>query len=164
MAVSTGKKGSKLDFSKSILNTVSMSSDPGKEETAPKHTPLTEKKEEPVNNVNKINYENNVNNVNNAVKAESYAYEPYAKPIPTQNAVNMVALKEEIEIPRLRKNEPDKRAVTFSVSYIKDGNLEKIVRAASQKFGYSKSLYVRNLIYADYMAHKEEYDELIKKL
>lgn len=173
MAASTGKKGSKIDFSKSIKETIAASSFPkhstdisenayavgNVEDTYNDIKNETEKKDidiykDNINNINNVVDENNVNNKNNA---DSYLQINH----PDKKKIDIDELKKEAG---QRKREKGIKHTTFSVSYKIGGEFEKLILVASEKHGYNRSVYMRQLMYDDYLEHKEEYDQILQQL
>lgn len=173
MAASTGKKGSKIDFSKSIKETIAASSFPKhsadtlenvsavdsvedtysgiKNEIGEKDTDIYKNN---VNNINNVVNENNVNNKNNT---DSYLQVNH----PDKKKIDIDELKKEAG---QRKREKGIKHTTFSVSYKIGGEFEKLMLAASEKHGYNRSVYMRQLMFDDYIKHKEEYDQILQHL
>lgn len=176
MAASTGKKGSKIDFSKSIKETIAASSFPKrsadtlenvsadgsvedtysgiKNEIGEKDTDIYKNNVNNINNINNVVNENNVNNKNNT---DSYLQVNH----PDKKKIDIDELKKEAG---QRKREKGIKHTTFSVSYKIGGEFEKLMLAASEKHGYNRSVYMRQLMFDDYIKHKEEYDQILQHL
>lgn len=176
MAASTGKKGSKIDFSKSIKETIAASSFPKhsadtsenvsavgnvedtysdiKNEFEEKNSDIYKNN---VNNVNNINNVVNENNINNKNDADGYLQINH----PDKKKIDIDELKKEAG---QRKREKGIKHTTFSVSYKIGGEFEKLMLVASEKHGYNRSVYMRQLMLDDYIKHKEEYDQILQHL
>lgn len=161
MAASTGKKGSKIDFSKSIKDTITTASSPKSSvdqesislvsDIEKRYAGIKEEIEIKSNDIYKNNI-NNVNNVNNINNDEN---------LPDKKKIDLDELaKETVQ----RKKEKGVKCTTFSVSYKIGGEFEKLMLVASEKYGFNRSVYIRKLMLEDYIEHKEEYDQLLERL
>lgn len=167
MAASTGKKGSKIDFSKSIRETINASNPIKNTEPIIESTSAINDVESKFSNLkNEINgyaddgYENNKNNANNINNINNSFY-PQTIRTPGIEKIDMDKLvNEAIQ----RKKEKGVKHTTFSVSYKIGGEFEKLLLVASEKYGFNRSLYLRKLMLDDYVQHKEEYDEILTHL
>lgn len=167
MAASTGKKGSKIDFSKSIRETINASNPIKNTESIIENTSAINDVESKFSDLKKeINgyaedsYGNNKNNVNNINNNNNPFLSQMLKPTGKEKIDMDKLVNEAIQ----RKKEKGVKHTTFSVSYKIGGEFEKLLLVASEKYGFNRSLYLRKLMLDDYIQHKEEYDEILTHL
>ena len=153
MAASVGKQKSKYDFAQSLGETFTKSLS---EDKAPINDPESYKEpERPTSHA--------VSSKSSEEGLQSNKATDFLKPksVSSSRKVDKKQLWSEVITKQIKGSQG--KTITFSVSYKEDGELEKVINAASKNFGYNRSLYIRSLIYDDYLNNKEEYDEIIEK-
>lgn len=149
MAATTGKKGSKYDFSGSIKKTIS-SPDPSYAKN------IDENKTE--NYVQIADNTDNTSNTNNTsvtknISNTNVTKETYKLPVDVPTEIDIAKAKDEV-----RKN-PKKgnNTIRFSITILGDGEINKIINAR-REFAGNRSMFIRELIVNDYIQNRDKYE------